>query len=507
MKNLLLLLMIFISLDAFAGDDDILVTRDGSLTPVKIVKISTQEVTYIDLSKKKRQRTAPTSTVYMIMKEKGSNIFFDEEGNQMTSPVVKIDKKDNVMFTNDGKIFPIYEVSIGKDAVSYKLQDKKKAEVETMNKSDIFMIRNSDGTTTVFTAPPVSQQEAPSTPVSTINNNYVQSSSSVISEPQQSNIVVDGQTMTDELLAKNAQTIANFNARQIPYDGEDEGKSYSYNKGGILIYKYAFSQNSILENTDLTTRYYVGNFYTSQVLGDKYVDAKEQTDRRKTKGWYRRQGLGISLTNKTNRVIFIDLGNTYLSQIGISKPYYVPSATSVTKGVSSGVGVNMGAVAGALGVGGALGTLANGVNVGGGTSSETTHVTYSQRIVSIPPRSTINLTPKMFTDEYCHQLALFSMGFLHHDKQREFRGGISGKTPEIYYGELFDLPSNNSPQLSVFITYGFDENLNQTSNIMADLYPSQLLVTNSGFDPYSMPLYFKGVATFRKSYLRDILGE
>ena len=171
MKNLLLLLMIFISLDAFAGDDDILVTRDGSLTPVKIVKISTQEVTYIDLSKKKRQRTAPTSTVYMIMKEKGSNIFFDEEGNQMTSPVVKIDKKDNVMFTNNGKIFPIYEVSIGKDAVSYKLQDKKKAEVETMNKSDIFMIRNSDGTTTVFTAPPVSQQEAPSTPVSTINKN------------------------------------------------------------------------------------------------------------------------------------------------------------------------------------------------------------------------------------------------------------------------------------------------------------------------------------------------
>ena len=45
MKNLLLLLMIFISLDAFAGDDDILVTRDGSLTPVKIVKISTQDVT------------------------------------------------------------------------------------------------------------------------------------------------------------------------------------------------------------------------------------------------------------------------------------------------------------------------------------------------------------------------------------------------------------------------------------------------------------------------------
>lgn len=77
-KLLLLLFSLLVSVNVFAGDDDQLVTRDGTITPVKIVKISTQEVTYIDLSKKKRQRTAATSFVYMIMKEKGNNIFFDE---------------------------------------------------------------------------------------------------------------------------------------------------------------------------------------------------------------------------------------------------------------------------------------------------------------------------------------------------------------------------------------------------------------------------------------------
>ena len=506
-KLLLMIVSLFISANVFAGDDDMLITRDGVITPVKIVRISTQEVTYVDLSKKKRQRTAATSSVYMIMKEKGNNIFFDEEGNQMTSPVVKFDKKDNVMFTNDFKIFPIYEVSIGKDAVTYKLKDKKKAPVETKAKSEIFMIRNSDGTSTVFTAPPVSQQEANPAPVVVMNNSYAQSSSSAVSESQQASVVADGKTMTEELLAKNAQTIANFNARKIPYDGEDEGTKYSAVRGGILIYKYAFTQNSILENADLVANYYIVEYYTSQVGGDKIVDIKVQTDRRKAKGWYLRQGLGMSLTNKTNRVIFVDLGNSYLSQAGVSKPYYTPSATTVTKGTSSGVGVNMGAVAGAMGVGGALGKLASGVNVGSGSSTETTHITYSQRIVSIPPRSTVNLEPRQLTDDYCHQVALYIMRYIYNDKQREFRGGIEGKTPELYYGELFDLPSNKSPQLSTFITYGYDENLSQSSNIMADLYISQLLVTNSDFDPYSMPLYFKTAAIYRKAFVKEVTGE
>lgn len=514
-KLFLLLFLFLVSANVFAGDDDMLVTRDGTITPVKIVKISTQDVTYLDLSKKKRQRTAATSFVYMIMKEKGNNIFFDEEGNQMTSPVVKFDKKDNVMFTNDGKIFPIYEVSIGKDAITYKLQGKKKAPVETKAKSEVFMIRNADGTSTVFTAPTANQQEKSLTQAPVANNTYTQpvampvvAKQTVANTPMATANAPQANTaMTQELLEKNAQTIANFNARQIPYDGEDEGKKYSAGKGGILIYKYAFTPNSILENNDLIANYYIVDYYTSQVGGDKVVDIKVQTDRRKAKGWRSRQGLGMSLTNKTNRVIFVDLGNSYLSQAGESKPYYTPSATSVTKGTSSGVGVNMGSVAGALGVGGALGTLASGVNVGGGTSTETTHITYSQRVVSIPPRSTVNLEPKRLTDDYCHQVGLYIMRYLYNDKQREFKGGIEGKSPEMFYGELFDLPGNKSPLLSTFITYGYDENLSQSTNMMADLYISQLLVTNSGFDPYSMPLYFKTAARYGKTFIREVTGE
>ena len=70
----------------------------------------------------------------------------------------------------------------------------------------------------------------------------------------------------------------------------------------------------------------------------------------------------VTIKNKTNKTIYIDLGNTFFSRGGEAQPYYIPGETHQYKGGTTGASVNMGAVAGALGVGGALGTLANGVN-------------------------------------------------------------------------------------------------------------------------------------------------
>lgn len=152
MKKLsLLFLAVFMQMHAIAGDDDIMITRDGSMITVKVEKISSSQVTFIDLKHKKRGRlNAPADFVFMIMKEKGNNVFFDEEGNQFTSPIVKFDKKDNVMFLNNGKIFPVFNMAVEKDNISYQLKDKKKAPRHTTPKSEIFMVRNADGTNTLY---------------------------------------------------------------------------------------------------------------------------------------------------------------------------------------------------------------------------------------------------------------------------------------------------------------------------------------------------------------------
>ena len=139
------------STTAIAGNDDVMITRDGSFINVKVLRISSSDVNFINLDKKRQgELKAPTDFVYMIMKEKGANVLFDEEGNQMTSAHVKLDKKDNVLFLNNGKFFPVFNVEIGKNDISYKLKDSKKAPVEKVAKDEAFLLKNSDGTTTLF---------------------------------------------------------------------------------------------------------------------------------------------------------------------------------------------------------------------------------------------------------------------------------------------------------------------------------------------------------------------
>lgn len=151
LKGVLISVFCLLMAGPIAADDDIMITRDGSMMTVKVEKISSSQVTFVDLKHKKRGRmNAPTDFVYMIIKEKGSNIFFDEEGNQITKPVVKFNKKDDVMFLNRGEMFVIYNVSIERDEVIYQLKDKKKAPLYKISKDEIFMIRNSEGTITLY---------------------------------------------------------------------------------------------------------------------------------------------------------------------------------------------------------------------------------------------------------------------------------------------------------------------------------------------------------------------
>ena len=151
LKTLLIAVSCILITEPIAAIEDIMITRDGSMITVKVEKISSSQVTFIDLRHKKRGRlNAPADFVYMIMKEKGNNLFFDEEGNQTTSPIVKFDKKDNVMFLNHGEMLVIYNFSIGKDEVVYQLKNKSDAPKYKISKDEVFMIRNSDGTTTLY---------------------------------------------------------------------------------------------------------------------------------------------------------------------------------------------------------------------------------------------------------------------------------------------------------------------------------------------------------------------
>lgn len=277
LKGLMIAVSCLLMAGPVAADDDVMITRDGSMMTVKVEKISSSQVTFIDLKHKKRGRlNAPADFVYMIMKEKGSNIFFDEEGNQTTSPVVKFDKKDNVMFLNRGEMFVIYNVSVGRDEVVYQLKDKKKAPQYKISKDEVFMIRNSDGTATLYNdsyqrkqkaqqaaAPtntalaiptiPAQQAATPATPAAT--------AAAPVATPQ----VSTGQQLLASGTSETGFTPApDMNAAEIEMKVNAINPYTLYRKGSVAEYCFQYKGKQ--------TQYMGGPTYFQQIVSDEKIE-------------------------------------------------------------------------------------------------------------------------------------------------------------------------------------------------------------------------------------------
>ena len=180
----------------------------------------------------------------------------------------------------------------------------------------------------------------------------------------------------------------------------------------------------------------------------------------------------IVLKNKTDKTVYIDLGNTFFMRGSESSPYYVPSATSSTRGKEGSVGLNVGSVAQAFGVGGSAGTIANGVNVGGGVSSSTTTTTYAQRVVAVPPMSTKELEPQLIFPVGCENVYNNWIRAIKWDKNTVSASiKFGNKNDKLKAGETRLFDENNSPiNFGSFITYSFDENCTITNHLNAGFY-------------------------------------
>ena len=99
-------------------------------------------------------------------------------------------------------------------------------------------------------------------------------------------------------------------------------------------------------------------------------------------------GFDILITNLTDKVIYLDLGNSFIVDLyGTYNTFFTNSATQVTTGNSKGVGFNIGSLASIFGIGGVVGALAGGTNVGGSSNESTSTITFQERIIAVPPHA------------------------------------------------------------------------------------------------------------------------
>lgn len=354
----------------------------------------------------------------------------------------------DVLITSEGDAHKVFEIEIGGSSIFYKLENKPEAAIQKIDKTQVLMIKYQDGRKVIIgeeeklqTATPVqhAQEQTPPTALS--------------------------QEMEIEIQAINAKIVEEYNKIKVEYV-EPKDK-----KANALFCTFGLKEDARLQDDKV------------KIVMETGVDI-EKIGRGYTATGYLKgvtdvefhQGILVSVINNSTNTIYIDLGNSFFVRNGEATPYYIPSSTSSTSGTSSGVGVNMGSVAGALGVGGVIGTLAGGVNVGGGKSSSSTTVTYAQRVVAIPPKSQIKLDFQKFFPEVGKYWKLSSSN----SNAALVRPRI--KTDEdfnIKRGKVITFTEEEETlNFGIRISYSLNESCQQMNNLYADIYIKEMLGAN-----------------------------
>ena len=190
------------------------------------------------------------------------------------------------------------------------------------------------------------------------------------------------------------------------------------------------------------------------------------------------RGYHIVFTNKTDRVIYIDKGNSFrIDDESETFCYYDNSKqTTVNNGTGTGVTLGLGSVTNVLGIGGVAGQLASGVSVGG-SSSFSVSTTYSQqRVIAIPPHGTKELSDYKYVRSSKGSIVSYS----------DYRELESGEEFKVWHAEMPRGIINNG-QIKIYdendfpwkqeyyITYSTEEDFRTYSILNIELYIHEII--------------------------------
>lgn len=266
----------------------------------------------------------------------------------------------DIIVLQDATTITAYNVEEASRWVLYTTEESEDAPLQRIAIDKVFAIKTADGKLRTVGAPVATQEEAPVATAATIENNGPQYLSATPS-------------------ADNAARIAAYNAPTLALKkpkGEKDKEKYCND----FLTVWGITSNSVLsdENVDI-------DFVMTIPEGSKAASPIPQY---KTK-----------VTNKTNSPIYIDLANSFkIRADGAAISYFNNAVYTEGASGSKGASLNLGAVTGALGVGGFVGTLASGMNVGGGVSKSATVTTAEERILMIPPHTSVFMPPVKYSD-------------------------------------------------------------------------------------------------------------
>lgn len=359
-------------------------------------------------------------------------------------PAVAQDK----IITKDGDVLQGWNVEVSDKYVFYNTENKTDADIKRMEKDKVLMVKRQDGSTlNLYEDAQPAEKQAPAA-----------------AEPTgQGPVMVKVTELDDAARIANEEALAQVNA-EITYQPE-EGEEDKDAKWALL--SWGVKDGSVLDDGNIRISFVRGVMYSVKnkpdgfrVVRDYFVDK------------YYNPAIAVRIENKSDRTVYVDLGNSFFVRMGQSYCYYVPSSTTSSSSSSSGAGVNLGSVAGALNIGGVVGQLAGGVNVGGGSTNGGSTTTYAQRVISIPPKASYDLSAmSMFPREGAFDI-IPGLSFYGVNTLTDNYGlHIDYKKGELNPGSLYKYAADNSPvNMSAIVAYSFSENCTSERVMSANLY-------------------------------------
>lgn len=354
------------------------------------------------------------------------------------------------IITVEGDVLIGYNIEIGQSTIFFQIAEDKSSPIERIEKKNVLMIRKQDGTKTY-----ISDMSQPTEP-----------------------IAVEEMTTNQVDKELNDNIRQRYNVELIPCENEDKGKRA----------KVAFCQLWATEDSQFADANIEIEYQTM------FVDYDYGTSKKTLSPYLSRFNniasnvqypqINITVHNRSNKTVYIDLGNTFFIRAKESTAFYQPSNTSVTTGSSIGGSLNLGAVTNALGVGGFVGDISNGVSVGKNNNKSTTTTTYAQRIIALPPLSSKALTNQQFCptdykikigDNYEYELFGYK-----YTKFWQSDLGIKS-AHKMLVSEEIHLQAEASPTFEFFISYSLDEQFTNAESIHTKFYVKKIVGEKGGY--------------------------
>ena len=384
----------------------------------------------------------------------------------------------DLIVKKDGSVIQAKVTKVGTSEVEYKKWSNPDGPQYSITIADILAINYKNGDKETFDN------------VSASRNSQAAKTQT---EGQQNVIQIQTEDLSHETKVANDEMIAKLNEPVELLINEKDKKDIGKKEVSSAIACFGASPKSVLCDGNIAIMVETGELYKETSKRPAEWINGGLSSRNRNLGsqakYVINPAIRFHVYNNSNQTLYIDLANTFYVNMGNSQTYYVPSSTTTSKTSSGGAGVNLGAVTGALGIGGAAGTLANGINVGGGSSSTTTNTIYSQRIIALAPKSITTLAPKYFfgettswqppTDGIRYDL------WQNYTYLRYVTINFSSKSEKgaMMFGDHYTYNEDKSPiQFSFYLSYSKEETCANTITLPSTFYLKDLIGRNGAND-------------------------